>query len=290
MAKYKVKNGQNIFDVAIALYGSIEGLFDLLISNRGLSMDTQLTAGMELEYHDYFVMNQAILDEMKMNGYSPANGERQIYPKKVAQSQVFHVSIENSIESTAFCVSGAGSMLVDWGDNSNIETIALTNDKRRIEHYFDCIVDKRDVKIFGTFSITYLDISELNGQLYTYLPVSVEEFVSKSTDYKIDSLFLFDDTYKIDLSGMYIADLSPIYRMSLQELDLRRANMDAQVIDEYLQNIATNYGSRRNCMVYLSTMPTQIGMDAIQTIIGEPAWNEGGAWVFNINGTIYTVQ
>ena len=60
MATYKVTTNQNLFDVALLLYGSIEGLFDLLISNDWLDMETDLTPGMELTYHDYFVVNDGM--------------------------------------------------------------------------------------------------------------------------------------------------------------------------------------------------------------------------------------
>ena len=49
MNTYIVKSGQNLFDVAITLYGSIEGVFDLLISNKDrvgqmpLSYDSKLS-------------------------------------------------------------------------------------------------------------------------------------------------------------------------------------------------------------------------------------------------------
>ena len=46
MAQHIVKPNQNIFDVAIERYGSIEGVFDLLISNDWLDMSTDLTPGM----------------------------------------------------------------------------------------------------------------------------------------------------------------------------------------------------------------------------------------------------
>ena len=52
MATYKVKLGQNIWDVAMQLYGSVEGILDLLISNDWLDMTTDLEVGMDLEYHD----------------------------------------------------------------------------------------------------------------------------------------------------------------------------------------------------------------------------------------------
>ena len=45
MGKYRVVAGQNIYDVALYLYGSIEGVVDLLINNPDLSFATTLTAG-----------------------------------------------------------------------------------------------------------------------------------------------------------------------------------------------------------------------------------------------------
>ena len=48
MATYKVKLNQNILDIALELYGTIEGVFDLLITNTGLSMNTDLKTGQEL--------------------------------------------------------------------------------------------------------------------------------------------------------------------------------------------------------------------------------------------------
>ena len=77
--------------------------------------------------------------------------------------------------------------------------------------------------------------------------------------------------------------------MSLQILDLRHVTFaDVAVLDDYFQYIVDNYGSRRNCTVYLSSEPTEKGMKAIETILGEDAWNEAGNWVFNIKDKIYT--
>ena len=56
MGKYRVVAGQNIYDVALYLYGSIEGVVDLLINNPDLSFATTLTAGRELVYTDDFVI------------------------------------------------------------------------------------------------------------------------------------------------------------------------------------------------------------------------------------------
>ena len=65
MATYTVKPNQNLFDVALHIYGSIEGLFDLLISNPDLNMTSELSYGQELTYHEDFVLNESVTEGFK---------------------------------------------------------------------------------------------------------------------------------------------------------------------------------------------------------------------------------
>ena len=48
MGSYRVVTGQNIYDVALHLYGSVEGIVDLLVNNPALSLETELCSGQEL--------------------------------------------------------------------------------------------------------------------------------------------------------------------------------------------------------------------------------------------------
>lgn len=291
MATHKVTANQNIWDVAVLLYGTIEGVFDLLISNPELNMTTDLTPGMELEYHDYFVINDGIISSLKSNNLVPGNGERHVYYKAIEEPLVFICGVPADQELIDFSVSGDGQMLIDWGDNTEIETINLTHTIRRLTHYFDNVVDERRVKIYGTFNLLTLDTSKLKGDMFTIRPVVVDEFTSKANGNSLKGLFLFDGTVKVDLQTMVISDLSPIYDMSLQELNLLQVQFtDVSVLDNYLVHIAENYGNRRDCAVYLDTEPTEIGMNAIQTIINEPEWNESGKWKFVINDIVYTQE
>ncbi len=289
MATYKVTTNQNIFDVALLLYGSIEGLFDLLISNEWLDMETDLIPGMEFEYHDYFVVNDGIKSAMGDKNLIPANRERHVYLKHPAEDLVFLCDIDAEADSTSFGVSGSGKMLIDWGDNTDLETVQLTVAQQTVEHYFDNVTEKRRIKVYGDFQIIKLDTSKLGGALMLMRPMTVDEYVSHANSYPLQGLFLFDGTVLVDLSGCGIDNLLPIADMSLQILDLRNVTFaDVSVLDDYLQYIVENYGSRRNCTVYLSSEPTEKGMAAIETILGEDAWNEAGNWVFNINDKIYT--
>ena len=81
MGKYVVKNGENIFDIAMKLYGSIEGLFDLMTSNTdavsqtGLSLKDALRPGTVLQYTDDFAINQAIADKISDDIINMRNGD-----------------------------------------------------------------------------------------------------------------------------------------------------------------------------------------------------------------------
>lgn len=290
MATYTVKPNQNIFDVAIMLHGSVEGLFDLLISNEWLNMTTELKAGMNLEYHEFYKTNEGIVSEIADQGYLAANGERHVYHKSTELPLVFVFAIaDNDTERMWFSVSAeSGSMLVDWGDNSDLEEITLSTTATRVEHWFNDKVEKRRVKVYGNFELNTFDAEGIPGTIYTMRTVTVDEFSNRKNKYPLDGLLLFEGTYSVDLRYAKVRDLTPIGDMSLQMLDLRGAEIGRDAVDDYLTYIVDNYGSRRDCTVLLTTEPSAIGMAAIQTIIGEQSWNQSGHWVFNINGTIYT--
>lgn len=281
MAIHKVKPNQNIWDVSVQLYGTIEGVFDLLISNPQINMLTELSPGMELKYHDFFKLNESIISGLAKDNLVPANGDRHVYYKGTDKPLIFIISVLPNLEYIDFSVSGKGNMLIDWGDNTDLESIELSDISNRLQHYFDNTVDARKVKIYGNFDILSLDTTLMNGDLYTIRPITVNEFISRTNDHSLKGLFLFENTVKVDLQGMTITDLSPIYDMSLQELNLRNVNFDSvSVLDEYLTYIVNNYRMRQSCKVYLSERPSEIGMEAIETILNKPEWNTDGQWEF----------
>lgn len=78
MKKYIVKSGQNLYDIALMLYGSIEGVFDLLVSNPNISFNTMLSKNTELNYHEDFVVNQDIVSWFDTNNVRVKNGKYEI--------------------------------------------------------------------------------------------------------------------------------------------------------------------------------------------------------------------
>ena len=81
MKAYTVRSGENIFDVAINIYGGIEGIFDLLVQNidtdtqTGLSLSDTLRPGMVLKYTEDFIVNRNIADWLHNNGIVARGGE-----------------------------------------------------------------------------------------------------------------------------------------------------------------------------------------------------------------------
>lgn len=78
MNKYTTKSGQNLYDIALAIYGSIEGIFDLLISNPDISLETIFTKGTELSYHEDFVLNKDVVSWLSNNNITVKNGNYKI--------------------------------------------------------------------------------------------------------------------------------------------------------------------------------------------------------------------
>lgn len=291
MATYIVKPNQNIFDVALHLYGSIEGLFDLFISNPELNMTSELTFGQELEYHEEFVLNSAIVKEFKDKNITPSSGARRVYFKRPEEPLLILVGVNADMEYSTFKASGEGEMIVDWGDNSDLERIDLSVSAQTIEHYFNSAVEERRIKIYGntdTLKFISLDTTCLGGSLIVCRPVIVDEYSCTGRGYALNGLRLFDGTHTISLRNGIVSDLLPIADMSLQELDLTDVYyMNDNVLDDYLVYIREHYDDRRPCTVHLSTEPSERGYEAINTILNEPEWNVSDTWKFYINNELY---
>lgn len=291
MAIYTVKPNQNLFDVALHIYGSIEGLFDLLISNPELSMTSDLSYGQELVYHEDFILNESVVDGMKTQNIVPSSGARKVYFKRPDEDLVFLVGVNADMTFTTFNVAGEGTMIVDWGDNSDLQYIPLTADIQSIEHYFDNETEKRRIRIYGdtnTLKLMKFDTSGLGGALILCKPIIVDEYVCTSRGYSLTGLALFVGTYKLDLHSATIDNLLPIGDMNLQELDLTDVLfMHDNVIDDYLEYIVANYADRIPCTIRLTTEPSARGYAAIDTILNEPEWNVSDTWKFYINNQLY---
>jgi hypothetical protein len=310
MGKYKVMAGQNLYDVALHLYGSIEGVVDLLISNPELSFATTLCAGRELVYTDGFAICADVVAYNELHGIVPANGERHVYPKVFTRPPAAVLTLDAGIITVQCAVSGTGLLEIDWGDNSDTENVFLTDTPQILTHIFDNKVrERRTVRWFTEACFKTVDWSGLKPKSLVLLrPLHVEELTLTDAVLSLEGLRLLSGTYLLNLSGIVTADLTPLAGShELMTLDLSAARLKPTVIDRYLTTLVERYGNRRNCTVILPIAPTgnyreperdaetghyhiTSGMEAVWVILHEQAWNEGGSWKFIIDNITYTVE
>lgn len=311
MGKYIVTNGQNIYDISLHLYGSIEGFVDLMMNNTNLSLSDTLHAGDELVYTDNFIINSDVFAYLQTNKITPANGEQHVYYKSSDKTRVLEAYLENNKTAVEFSISGAGHIDIDWGDNTPIQSISLSDPYKPITHIFDNqIADRRKIVIYGEddLKIKKVNFSKLTAsRIYLLRPIYVERFILENNTLPIDFISLLNGVFDINLSYISTGDVTPLLNCKqLMRLDLSGANIKQNVIDSYLIGLVKFYHERRNCSITLTTAPSgeyrepqrdsnqsyiiSSGMEAIWVLTHELSWNEAGSWSFTINDTIYSFE
>lgn len=308
MGKYIVTAGQNIYDIALHLYGALEGLLDLFINNPSLSFSDRLCIGDELIYTDGFVISEDTISYNKTHNIIPANGERHIYYKH--NKNIFlEAYISNQKNAASLFISGEGILTIDWGDDADLEVITLDKSVKDIRHYFNNIIsDKRKIRLCGNVEFYFLDLSKLEAEeIYLLRLLYTEKLVLHHTDMNIEFTKLLEGCYQCDLAGSGTQSLLPLLKLKkLKFLKLDDVHVKPSIIDEYLIELVKQYGNRRNCRISLTISPTGVykepskdingkfrpvsGMEAIWIILHEPSWNESGNWEFIINGKTYTYE
>ena len=182
MQVYKVKRNQNIFDVAVSTHGSIEGIFDLLINNPDLSFHSQLKEDEEIYWDEEFIIYDSIVNTLQSEHIVPANGERHVYHKSTTASLRCVVYISPKEASIALQMAGDGNLIVDWGDNSDLETITLSPTLQKYVHFFDNYTDERSIKLYGDFNLKTWELSSINGLMMPTMPLVVDEIISEKNN------------------------------------------------------------------------------------------------------------
>lgn len=221
MAQYKVRSGQNIYDVALSLYGSVEGIFDLLASNKWLNMETPLSYGMILNYHEEFVINQSISIWLKDNKVLVKNGEHIFYHLDVEKLiknhiETTHPALYNSVlqmssdeqniywetlysprmvihhfgqvSNMVVCLKSDTHFIVDWGDYTAPIIVEGTKEQE-VEHCYKG-VGKHVITLYGDFEFFKLDFRELNGIYYPLSVIYADEFLSVLDNQDINKLII----------------------------------------------------------------------------------------------------
>lgn len=221
MLQYRVRSGQNIYDVAVTLYGSVEGVFDLLASNPQITIDTTLTYGMVLNYHEEFVINKDIVNAIGSRDIIVKNGEHvrqfvdiedfvrqhieECHPDTVSgleplspdEQDMFWEGLytpgmaihqEGSLSSFSVSLKEGCHLIVDWGDFSGLQTVE-GDGEIMVEHLYKGEGPHTAVW-YGDFACHMLDITEINGIHYPLREIVADSFKSKPGREELNKLII----------------------------------------------------------------------------------------------------
>lgn len=309
MAKYVVKVGQNLFDVALSLYGSIEGVLDLFSCNPNLSFDSDLKDGDVLQYTDNYYEDSTVLDYFKTNGIVPANQIGNIYFKSKSQLKMV-ILIDHKLTYFHFKISGIGTINIDWGDNTSIESFDLSSTQQIISHIKkDELFEDRKICLYGDFKIYSFDLSSMPPlKIYITSPLYAESITILGANKleNIEFLNLIDHNSLIDIDLVHskLSNLSPLINLKhVKSINLSYSNIKQSVIDHYLISLVQKYNIRRNCTVnlYGTIEPSGIyqrpenlrdpktGMEAIWVIVNKHK-ESSGPWKFILTNNTYSTN
>lgn len=306
MGRYVITAGQNLYDVALHIYGSPEGITDLLVNNPTLSMSEVLHAGQELEYTDDYLINAEVVAYFRQRGITPANGERSVYYKESQYPRIAEFRLPAAATSTGISVSGSGSMEIDWGDNTALQCVRLSNEPAHLTHFFDNMIpEERIIRLYGDFRLRQVDLTALNPSAVFFLnPVYAEEVTLRGCSAPLDFLPMIRGMYALELAKVKTKNLHPLVECrELMRLDLSDADMLRETLDDFLISLVREHYGRRSCEVILTESPSgeycepqrdealdyiiRTGMEAVWLLTHEDSWNEGGSWVFRIGEQRY---
>jgi hypothetical protein len=72
---YKIQTGQNIFDLSLQLFGSVENIYDLITNNNLSGADTLPVEGTNLVYDPTGLGNELLKKEISTKRIEYANGQ-----------------------------------------------------------------------------------------------------------------------------------------------------------------------------------------------------------------------
>lgn len=142
MKTYTVKLGENIFDVALNIYGNIEGVFDLLVQNTdadthtGLSFSDTLKPGMVLNYTEDFMVNRSVAEWLHNNGIVAKNGEHS-YGHFEPISYITVFARRNNVEVCREAIKMYGSYESEQAKKYVRDNIVICDSEPNFDELFD---------------------------------------------------------------------------------------------------------------------------------------------------------
>lgn len=291
---YKVKYGQTIFDVALQLYGDVAGISDLLSQNPKLNLGSELSLNQTLQYDSDNVVNSTIVSYFNSNGIIVSNGAGNVYVKETDEDLRVLLFVDRDMMRFDFQIAGSGTIVIDWGDNTELESFTLKEEVQVLSHNMDSVLasDKmyRKVRFYGEVALNVFKAS--NSDIHKVF--ATDSFgintVDLSNNPDIDHLGFFDvvnSAETVHIDNIKVGSLQPlIHQESMRDLWMTDSNLNQETLDEYFIGLVNNYESRPPCDVRMwgNSSPSgvyqrpeelfnpQTGLEAMWVLENERGW------------------
>lgn len=284
MAQYTVRHGQNLFDIVLTCYGDLNGLGDFMLLNPTVNYNSNFNDGDIVNYDETKVISQVTSNYYSKNRIIPTGGNDYIYYKEPLYKHLFSIYVSQDVVNLIVGISGSGIIQIDWGDNSQLQTVQLSQEVQTISHDSNSYLDtSRRIRFYGEADFHTINLSRIN----------VERAFSVS-DFKCLTLIINDNKIipnikftkiirnlnKVDFSRTLIDDLSPLlYNHELREIHLENCEINQSIIDEYVIGLVKNYQSRLLADVWMKGNDLPSGMYQEPSVLSDPQTGMEAIWV-----------
>lgn len=285
---YTVKRNQNIYDVAVQIYGSVEGLFDLLISNEGLAMDSELKEGQELVYHPVFIQNHSMLNKFASEKITLANGLAKEIPVINLNNVQFVMGVQARKNVTErMKIEGDGPIVVDWGDSVFEVNSLPKNNKVTFTHLYTSTLM---FKLFVSSDnpITALDIRGISGRIYLQECLnSLTSYAESKDNIEEGCIGLIGNQLKrLTLINKPDFNAMCLERFDLSYLNLTGASFKDTSITDYIRSRQTGGATLEGGEIHLSEafVPKET-IEAVYDLVNDEQY--GDKWIVFIDDTVF---
>lgn len=289
METYKVRAFQNLFDVALHLHGSIEGLFDLLLSNPDLNMTSDLQPDQMLNYHKEFVLNADIVQQLQEKSLVPINGQREVEPILMDDAPCIYARTHSNACNAKISLSGRGSACVDWGDGSCPEHMVLRDTPSAFRHIYAGGVPQEEssyaIKVYGTLDLDALDLSELPATVYIIRELPCRELKCQGYIGDLQFIPLLKKLTNIDVRHSIMPNLATFNDCDFRNIDMSEVVFaSSSALADFLEYRLANHRSTGTSNIIISGPVSPREQQLMDALSNSEDFNEAGTgYTFTVN-------
>ena len=249
---YTTSPNQSIYDVAMDVHGSIDGVSDLLINNSGLDVNVVFEGGEEVIFTSAITLDSGVTSGFDVHNIIPTTSPHKHYKHIDGGGKDILMDIYTSATEPEFeMVKDGGVVYIDWGDDSELEVWKGDRAKHMFNVMDASYVDMYRIRLYvdnkESFDIKKLNmVSSNNNHISLYTTVGVESFVDNSQLAEPMFVCLMGRVTEIVMNNAMSNDFGYLAKLdTLRKLELNTPHTTPESMDNLFIGIVNNYTARR---------------------------------------------